>query len=105
MPNQLLFGSYSARLHTQLSGKKFCFHFVTSTNLIFNFIHVQRIFLFGDFNARKYATAEKLEENLNTAVENFVKEVAKHEDGVIDVPTEIMKLIGSFIAAMCYGNK
>ena len=54
---------------------------------------------------RKYASASVLERNVESAVESFVSGVERQQDGVIDVPEEIMKMIYNFFATMCYGRQ
>ena len=56
------------------------------------------------FIYRKYASAAVLERNVERAVESFASGVERHEDDVIDVPQELMRMVYNFLATMCFGK-
>ena len=53
---------------------------------------------------RKYASGETLENNLDSAFESFVYGVTQ-QNGVVDAPVEIMKMLYNFLSTMCFGKQ
>ena len=52
---------------------------------------------------RKYASAAVLEDNVESAVSSFIEAVDRN-DGVVDIPQEMMRMTYNFIATMCFGQ-
>ena len=53
---------------------------------------------------RKYASGATLEANIEGAFDSFVYGVKK-QDGVVDLRVEVMRMMYSFMATMCFGKQ
>ena len=62
---------------------------------------IVKIYLFCN---RKYASGATLENSVESAFESFVFGV-KQQDGVIDLPAEIMKMVYNLLSTMCFGKQ
>ena len=93
LPSQPLSGSYSVKSRTEHCGTSF------DKKIGLGNSHDVIVCLY-----RKYASASVLERNVESAVESFVSGVERQQDGVIDVPEAIMKMIYNFLATICFGK-